>query len=281
MEPLVTTQWLEDHLGEPDLVLLDCSVVQLPSGPEGLRFSSGRADFDAGHIPTAGFADLVSDLSDPASPLKYALPSAERFCEAMGALGVGDDSRVVVYDGSITAWAARVWWMLRWVGFDRAAILDGGMGAWKAEGRPISTEPAAASPRELTASPRPELVATRDDVLAAIADDRVCILDAMPAAHYRGEQTMYERTGHVPGAINTPVRDLLDEAGRFRPLEQLAALHPTDRSARMITYCGGGIAAAASAFVLTRLGFDDVAVYTASMQEWAADPANPLVVDED
>ena len=277
MDSLVSTQWLADHLDDPDLVILDCSVV-FNGEDHRLQFISGQTEYEAGHIPNAGFADLTGELSDEVSTLRFALPPPERFCQVMGALGVGDDSRVILYDGSIAAWAARVWWMLRWVGFDNAAVLDGGLRAWKEEGRPLSTAPPTSRPRHLTMRLRPELVASRDETLQAVSDGGVCLVDAMTAEHYRGEVTLYERTGHLPGAVNVPVRNLLDDSGRFLPLDQLASLHDTDRHARTITYCGGGIAASASAFVMTLLGFDDVAVYTASLQEWAADPTNPLVV---
>jgi thiosulfate/3-mercaptopyruvate sulfurtransferase len=226
----------------------------------------------------AGFADLTSDLCDANSPIEFALPTAEQFCSAMGELGVADDSRVVLYDGFLSAWAARVWWMLRWVGFDRAAILDGGLKVWTAEGRLLSVEPATRPMKRLTPAPRPELIADRDEVLAAIDDGAVSLIDTLPQAFYRGEQTLYARPGHIPGASNICALDLLDESGRYRPRDELAAMHDGDRNAHTITYCGGGIMASSSAFVMTRLGFTDVAVYTASLQEWAADPANPMIV---
>ncbi len=281
MDTLVTTEWLSEHLDDPDLVVLDCSVNFEPNEDGGFRTVNGRASYEGGHIPTAGFADLMGDLADGDSPNEYALPTPEQFSEAMGALGVGDDSRVVLYDGYNSVWAARVWWMLRWVGFDRAALLDGGLGAWKAEGRPLSTEAPNRSARSLTPAPRPELIADRDEVYAAIEDDTVQLIDAMPEPHYRGEMTMYDRPGHIPSATNIPVTGFLDETGHYRPLDELATMHNLDRDARAITYCGGGIAASSNAFVMTRLGYTDVAVYTASLQEWAADPANPLVVDTD
>ncbi len=172
MDTLVTTEWLSQHLDDPDLVVLDCTVRVEMDEDGSVRTVSGRADYEGGHIPSAGFADLMGDLSDGDSPLKFAVPTPEQFCAAMGALGVGDDSRVVLYDGNMAGWAARVWWMLRWVGFDRAALLDGGLGAWTAEGRPLSTEPATRPAKRLTPAPRPELIADRDEVLAAIDDRR-------------------------------------------------------------------------------------------------------------
>ena len=276
METLVTPQWLSEHLDDPDLVVLDCTVLIEPDESGGFRSVSGRANYESGHIPSAGFADLIGDLSDGESALQYAVPTPEQFAAAMGALGVGDDSRVVLYDASGSAWAARVWWMLRWVGFDRAALLDGGLAAWTAEGRALSTEPPEQPARTLTPAPRPELIADRDEVMAAIDDDAVVIIDVLPEAHYSGEMAFYARPGHVRSATNIPVQALTDESGRYRPLDELAALFEGGRNARYITYCGGGIAASSSAFIMSRLGFTDVAVYTASLQEWAADPANPM-----
>ena len=196
----------------------------------------------------------------------------------MGALGVGDDSRVVLYDGVLSAWAARVWWMLRWVGFDRAGLLDGGLKVWTDEGRPLSVEPPQRPAKRLTPAARPRLIADRHEVRAAIDDSAVSLIDTLPAEAFRGEMGLYGRPGHIPTAVSIPGPNLLDASGRYWPLAELAAIHGDERSARAITYCGGGILASSNAFVMTRLGFTDVAVYTASLQEWAADPGNPMVV---
>lgn len=276
MGTLVTTEWLSQHLDDPDLVVLDCYVHIEFDETGGLVTQSGRAHYDKGHIPSAGFADLVNDLSDGDNPLQYSLPSPEQFSSAMGALGVGNNTRVVLYDGYNSAWAARVWWMLRWIGFDRVAILDGGLKAWVADGLPLSTEPASRPAQELTPIPRPQLIADRDEVLAAINNDDVSLIDAMPSSHYRGEMVFYERSGHIPGASNIPASELVDESGHYRPVDELAALFGDDHKTRAITYCGGGIAASSDAFIMTRLGFTDVAVYIASLQEWAADFDNPM-----
>ena len=279
MDTLVTAQWLSEHLDDPDLVVLDCNVRVEMSEEGGFEILSGRADYEAGHIPSAGFADLMGDLSDGDSPHGFAVPTPEKFGEVMAALGVGDDSRVVLYDASGSGWAARVWWMLRWVGFDRAALLDGGLPAWTSDGRPLSREPADRPAKQLTIELRPELIADRDEVFAALGNETVAIIDALPEASYRGEMAMYGRPGHIPGASNIPSMGLLDESGRYRPQDELAAMHGGALDGRAITYCGGGIAASSNAFIMTRLGFTDVAVYTASLQEWAADPANPMTVD--
>jgi thiosulfate/3-mercaptopyruvate sulfurtransferase len=279
MDTLVSAAWLDQHLDDPDLVVLDCTVLVEPDGSGGLLSVNGRANYESGHIPTAGFADLLGELSDGDSPMDFAMPSPEQFAAAMEALGVSDDSRVVLYDASGSVWAARVWWMLRWIGFDRAALLDGGLNAWTAGGRALSTEPADRPAGQLTVRLRPQLIADRDEVLASIGDESVTLIDSLPPAHYRGEMTMYERPGHIPGAVNIPVFSAIDEAGHYRSLDELATLFEGDRDGRAITYCGGGIAASSNAFVMTRLGFTDVAVYAASLQEWTADPDNPMQID--
>jgi thiosulfate/3-mercaptopyruvate sulfurtransferase len=282
MDTLVDAAWLQANLGAPDLVVLDATVVIESDGAGNLRSVNGRDSFAEAHIPTAGFADLMGDLSAPDSPLQFGMPSPEQFAAAMGALGVGDDSRVVLYDNMGGSWAARVWWMLRWIGFDRAALLDGGLNAWTAAGGELSSEPIDRPVRKLSVKLRPELIADEEEVRASITDEAVNLIDALTEVHFRGEWTMYDRPGHIPGAVNVPVTSLFDETGRFRPDDELAELFAGDKEARTITYCGGGIAASADAFALTRLGFTDVAIYAASLEEWTANPDNPMdIVLED
>ncbi len=276
MDSLVTAEWLSEHIDDPDLVVLDCTVLVEMGENGGYRIVSGKANYEGGHIPTAGFADLMGDLSDGDSPFQFAVPTPEQFVTAISALGVGDDTRVVLYDSYNSAWAARVWWMLRWVGFDRTALLDGGLNAWTAEGQPLSTEPANRPAGKLTLALRPELIVDRDEVFASIDNEGVNTIDALSEAQYRGDISMYGRPGHIPGASNVPSSSLLDDTGHYRPHDELSTLFDSDRNTRTITYCGGGIAASSDAFIMTRLGFKDVAVYTASLQEWAPDPANPL-----
>jgi thiosulfate/3-mercaptopyruvate sulfurtransferase len=276
MDTLVSAQWLMEHIGDPDLVVLDATVIIEPDASGNLQAVNGRAAYEAGHIPTAGFADLMGELSDPESPLQFGMPSPEQFAAAMSALGVGDNSRVVLYDSMGSSWAARVWWMLRWVGFDRAALLDGGLNAWTAAGGELSTEPVSRPAQTLTVNLRPELIADEEEVRDAIGNNAVRLVDSLPEIHYRGEWTMYDRPGHIPGAVNVPVTSLFDETGHFRPDGEQALLFGGDRETRTITYCGGGIAASSDAFVLTRLGYRDVAIYAASLEEWTANPDNPM-----
>ncbi|MEA1888232.1 MAG: sulfurtransferase [Pseudomonadota bacterium] len=283
MDTLVSAEWLKKHINHPDLVILDCTVVTVPdaSDPRGICNVSGRPDYELGHIPNAGFADLKGELCKENGPVEFDLFSPEQFCAAMGKLGVGDDSRVVLYDASYTGWAARVWWMLRWVGFDNAAILDGGLSAWTSTGNELSLEPVTRAVNTLTPKPRPELIADHDEVLVSINDETVILIDTLPEPFYRGEMSIYPRSGHITGAVNIDGLSLLDKNGHLLSHDELAAMHRFDRNARIISYCGGGIVASTDAFVLTRLGYNNVAVYMASLEEWTTDPSNPMVVGDE
>jgi len=283
VEPLVPAAWLAAHLDDPDLRVLECTV-HLRRDPDGVgyRAESGAADWAAGHIPRSSHADLVDDLSDPTSPLGFTLPTAERFAAAMERLGVGDGTRVICYDRRFSMWATRVWWMLRAFGFDDAAVLDGGWTAWTAGGHPVSSEPPAPRPATFTPRPRPGLFVTKAEVAASLDDGSTCLVNALSAAQHLGEDLTYGRPGHLPGARNVYAVDLLDPTTHtFLPLEELRARFDDAGvgGERVITYCGGGIAATSDAFALHLLGHDDIAVYDGSLSEWGADPDAPMVVD--
>jgi len=279
MQLLVSSKWLSEHLNDADLIVLDTTVIVRPDKTGKYLSSTGRPAYDAGHIPTAGFADLTGNLSAQGSALELVMPTPEQFAAAMGELGVGNDSRVVLYSADNHVWAARLWWMFRWAGFDRVSLLDGGFNAWKAEGRAVSTDTVSHPKKKLTLSLRPAVIADRDEVFAAIKNAKVDIFDAMPAAHYQGKFSMYARPGHITSATNMPTSDLYDESGLYKSYDEMDLIYDSDRSKRSITYCGGGVAASAVAFNLYRLGFNDVAVYMGSLQEWAVDPANPMTVE--
>ena len=280
MDTMISAEWLKQHINDPNLVVLDCSVVTMPdeSDPRGISNVSGRPDYELGHIPHAGFADLIDDLCKKNGVVEFDLLSPEQFCTAMGELGVGDDSCVVLYDVNFTGWAARVWWMLRWVGFDNAAILDGGFTAWTSSGNELALGSVTRSVKTLTPKPRSEAIADHDEVLASINDPAVILVDTLPEVFYRGEMSIYPRDGHIKGAVNVDGLSLLDKNGYFLSRDELDAKHGFDRSARIITYCGGGIVASTEAFVLTRLGYENVSVYIASLDEWTTDLSNPMEI---
>jgi thiosulfate/3-mercaptopyruvate sulfurtransferase len=278
---LVETDWLAPRVGDPGLRVLECTVFLHPELPHGYRAESGQAAWAAGHIPGSGFADLTDDLCDRTSRLRFMLPPASQLADAMSRLGVGDGVRVVLYDRAMNIWAARVWWMLRAFGFDEAAVLDGGWRKWTLEGRAVSIDPDPTPPRRFTARPRPELFTGKTDVLGALGDRSACVLNALTEEQHRGTGgATYGRPGRIAGSVNVPARELVDpKTHAYRDPETLrakfAAAGALD-AGRVITYCGGGIAASSDAFILTLLGHEHVAVYDASLSEWAADPTLPM-----
>jgi thiosulfate/3-mercaptopyruvate sulfurtransferase len=284
MKPLVTCGWLASHLGDLDLRVLDCSVVFGVTEQGGFTISPALDDWKAGHIPGSMLADLVGDLSDDTSDIPLMMAPPQQFAGAMGQYGVGQGTRVVLYDRAFNMWAARVWWMLRAYGFDDAAVLSGGWRKWTLEGREASTDPSEYPPAAFEPHPRPELMATKDEVQAAIESGATCLINALPEAEHSGEVQRYARAGHIPSSFNIPSRALLDpNTQEYLALEEIRRLvEPTGalERERVITYCGGGVAASGDAFVLTLLGHTNVAVYDASLLEWAADASLPMATGE-
>jgi thiosulfate/3-mercaptopyruvate sulfurtransferase len=281
---LVETSWLQDHLLEPDLRVLDCTVFLRFDPETGTRSAeSGRGEWETSHIPGSRFADILNDLSETDNPqFPMQMPTPEKFAQSMSKLGVGDDSAVVLYDAAGNMWAARVWWMLRAFGFDNAGVLNGGWSKWVAEERPINSEPPEIEPATFTPNPRPELIASKQDVLEKINQGDTCILNALSPEDFRGEgPPKYGRVGRIPSSVNVPAMGgaVDPETNLYRPPETLKDLFgdvgATERD-RVITYCGGGIAASSAAFALHLIGVDNVAVYDGSMSEWGNDPDMPM-----
>jgi thiosulfate/3-mercaptopyruvate sulfurtransferase len=280
---LVETDWLAQHLEDPGVRVLECTV-NLPPAPEqpgGFRVESGRAKWAEGHIPGAGFVDLPEELSDRTSTLRFMMPPAAQFAEVMGRAGVGDGIRVILYDRAVNMWAARVWWMLRAFGFDDAAVLNGGFKKWMVEGRPLSTDAGVRPARPFTPRPRPALMTDKAGVLAALGDSSSCVLNALAGDRHRGTGGVpYGRPGRIAGSVNVPAQELVDPATHaYLDADVLRAKFQASGvldAKRVVTYCGAGIAASSDAFVLTLLGRDDVAVYDASLLEWANDPTLPM-----
>jgi thiosulfate/3-mercaptopyruvate sulfurtransferase len=280
---LVETDWMANHLDDPEVRLLECNVFlhPAPEMPGGFRVESGRAKWAEGHIPGAGFVDLQEELSDRMSKLRFMMPPAAQFAEAMGRAGVGDGVRVILYDRAVNMWAARIWWMLRAFGFDSAAVLNGGFKKWTVEGRPVATDAGSRPARMFTPRPRPALMADKAGVLAALGESSACVLNALSEEQHRGTGgSTYGRPGRIAGSVNVVARELVDpQTHAYLPADVLRAKFQAVGALdakRVVTYCGGGIAASSDAFILTLLGRDDVAVYDASLSEWANDPSLPM-----
>ncbi|TFD72635.1 sulfurtransferase [Cryobacterium gelidum] len=281
--PVVSTQWLADHLGSDNLVILDATVFALaPVTPDGPRYLSGREDYlTKGHIPGAVFADLFDIFSDPTNEFVFSRPSAELFEVAAASVGIDNDTTVIVYDAVVGQWAARIWWLFRAFGYDDVAVLDGGLTKWHAETRPYAT--GEVRPRVaggFTATPRPELWVDKSFV-ESVVDGKTdaALVCSLPPAEFAGTAGTRPCAGHIPGSISLPAATLVDPSTNafLRGDALKATLAPTvTLSAQLVTYCGGGIAAAASALALIRAGYEHVSIYDGSLNEWTADAAAPL-----
>jgi thiosulfate/3-mercaptopyruvate sulfurtransferase len=279
--PLVTAEALAGELGAPDLRIFDCTTFLSPlPDNSGLAVGSGRAGYEEGHIPGAAFLDLAQDLSDPTSSWRFAMLDPEAFAQAAGRLGIGEGVRVVLYDRTYGAWAARVWWMLRGYGFDKARVLDGGLTNWIGKRLPVETGPRSFSTARFTARPRPGFFVGKDEVKAALGSDVGIVNALLPEQHTGAAGVHYGRPGRIPGSCNISSRGLVD--AKTQALLPMAELRRRFDEAglldgrRVIAYCGGGIAASLTALALTVLGAQNVGVYMNSMQEWAKDASLPM-----
>ena len=280
-EFLVETDWLAQHLEDPGVRVLDCTT-HLPPIPDNSYYTvrPGKDDFLKAHIPGSAFIDMDRDVADTTAAFHFMLPSSIQFAEAMSALGITDQTLVVSYSAANHWWATRMWWMLRVFGHERAAVLNGGFQKWSKEGRAVEHGSGKAFARTQY-RPRPlrrDMVASKDDVLAAIGATDICIVNALrPEQHSGTGGVTYGRRGHIPGSINLPAVATVNSDNVFRSAEELrnmfvdALVKPS-----VITHCGGGIAASAAALVLTMLGHKNVRLYDASLSEWARDPALPM-----
>lgn len=273
MDSLVSTEHLAAVLGE--VVVLDATAH--PTDPA----RDARAEFAAGHIPSARFLDLAT-LKDAGSPVPNTLPTAAQFAERMAALGVPRDARVVLYDDSAVKTSARAWFVLRTNGMRKVAILDGGIAKWRAEGRPLEMGAAASTPiaREIAPADRAR-VRAKADMLANLVSRAEQVIDARDPGRFTGEtaDTVHNLPGgHIPGARNVFFRDLYRPDGTFRSEAELRgafARAGVDLARPIVTTCGSGVTAAVLLFALHLLGVDDAALYDGSWSEWGADPATP------
>ncbi|GGD98161.1 thiosulfate sulfurtransferase [Tsuneonella deserti] len=275
MDSLVSTEWLARELGAADLKVIDASS-HLPA----VGRNAGE-EFAAGHIPGALFLDLAG-LKDAGSSVPNALPTAQQFAQRMTALGISADDRVVIYDDSDVKTSSRAWFILRMNGLRNIAILDGGLGKWKAEGRPLeSGASAAGQAREVEASGDWSRVRTKAEMLANIDSGAEQVIDARDAGRFTAETADAIHGlagGHIPGARNLFFRDLLNPDGTFRSDDELRAAFERagiDLSRPIVTSCGSGVTASVLLFALHRLGVDDAALYDGSWSEWGADPSTP------
>ena len=225
-EFLVETDALQARLGDPNLVVLDCTTHLIPDPKITYTVKPGREDFEKGHIPGAQFVDLQADLSAKHPKLRFMMPEPEEFAAAMGRFGVGDKCRVVLYSTTTPQWAARVWWMLRNCGFDNAAVLNGGFPKWAREGRPVETGPAKPRPpAKFVVREDRKLMVGKEAVKGAIGDNATCTINALSREQHAGTGgNTYGRSGRIAGSVNVPAASLIDPAtGAFLPASEIRA----------------------------------------------------------
>jgi thiosulfate/3-mercaptopyruvate sulfurtransferase len=276
MHPLVSATWLLEHLNDPNLRIADCRFTL--GEPQ-----AGSLAYAAGHLPGAVFLDLERDLSGPVGPTggRHPLPDPGTLASRLGSHGIGGEHLVVAYDDSGGMFAPRLWWLLRWLGHDQVAVLDGGMSAYLAAGGSLTTTVPQHAPARLSVRLRPELVASAEDVARRPAG--AVLVDSRATPRYRGEvEPIDPVAGHIPGAINRDWAGAVGPDGRFLQPEALQErLAPLLEAPDAIVYCGSGVSAAANALAVEVAGLRSpdlppLRLYAGSWSDWITDPAHPV-----
>jgi len=275
---LISAQALANHISDPTWVVVDCRH-------DLMNLAAGREGYAIGHLPQAVFADIETVLSgakhgaDGVFRGRHPLPEKDALAAALRELGIGDDSQVVAYDAHGGMFAARLWWLLRWLGHEAVAVLDGGMAAWQAAGQPLTTEVAARAPGSLSVRAPFVPTVTVAEVMDNLDHGRRIVIDARAADRFRGEnETIDPVGGHIPGAKNRFFKDNLQADGRFKDAGQLRAEFGAliDDPSQAIMQCGSGVTACHNLLALEVAGMPGAALYPGSWSEWVGDPQRPV-----
>jgi thiosulfate/3-mercaptopyruvate sulfurtransferase len=272
---LISTDALAGRLSDPDWLVVDCRFEL--TDPE-----AGRRAYRAAHIPGAIYADLEGDLSAPvtATTGRHPLPPVAGLEATFSRFGISERTQVVAYDAGPGAYAARLWWVLRWLGHDAVAVLDGGFAAWLAEGRAVTTVEPARAPARFVARPRPEMICAAEEIPDALSRG-AALVDVRGAERFRGEvEPLDTVAGHVPGAANLPFLENLGPDGRFRGPAALAAIWRERAGVaagrEVVCMCGSGVTACQGLLALESAGVTGGRLYAGSWSEWIRDPARPI-----
>jgi thiosulfate/3-mercaptopyruvate sulfurtransferase len=274
---LISVTGLAQYLDDPNWVVVDCRFWLDDT-------EKGRRDYSISHIPGAIYAHLDEHLCSPivvGKTGRHPLPPVDKFADRLGAWGIGNDTQVVAYDDCGGMIAGRLWWMLRWLGHEAVAVLDGGFPAWIAEGHPVDADIPNPKPRTFMPNLQPEMVVTSDDVLTHFGDPGHMLIDSRAAERYRGEnETIDPVAGRIPGAYNHFWSNNLDSKGHFEIKDVLRGRFATmfgDIPARNVTfYCGSGVSAAHNVLAVAHAGLGMPKLYAGSWSEWITDPERPI-----
>ena len=286
--PFISVSELADELaGAHPPVVLDASLELHVAAYDGdYRMNDGRARWLAGHIPGSVHVDVATQFSDVDAPTHYAHPEPQEIADELARLGIAEGQPVVIYDTTGTMWAARLWYLLRWIGVP-ARVLDGGYKAWVAGEQPV--EAGASTSRAEVSSWKADAVRrawiSKEELIERAADDTRPLVCSLPAGSFTGaDPTRYSRRGHIPGSVNVSSRDLFGSAGTLKSRVELilaydaAGVDVAEHADEVLLYCGGGISAAAGALTLAAIGQKAVRIYDGSLEEWSADASLPLDV---
>ncbi len=276
-ESLVTTDWLEEHLDDPSVRVVDMrgsvTTRQVAPGVEEATYRGAVEEYLAGHVPGAVYVDWTVDIVDVDDPVPAQVARPERFAAAMGTRGIGDGTRVVAVDHMGGQFATRLWWALSYYGHDAVSVLDGGWNRWVEEGRPTESGPVAVAPQVFQPRPRPSWRATAAEVRGMLGRDGLQLLDARDAGQFTGARRRGPRGGHIPGAVNVPRELFFAAGGGFLPLDEIRDRIQAlgiDAARPAVAYCNGGVAATVALFHLHRLGASGLTNYDGSWNEWGA-----------
>lgn len=278
---LVSPEWLHAHLDDPDLRIIDCSAQLIPQPVGPSRVESGLPHDQQAHVPGARYLNMATDLSDPAGRYAYTFPTDAQIEARLGELGIGNEHHVVLYGSGYLGSVTRVWYVLHTAGHARVSLLDGGFERWRDERRPLTATPPAVTPTRYRVQRRPERITDAQGVLSVLQDPATRVINALSREQFLGiGGAHYGRPGCIPNSVSAPARDMIDPlTNRLLPDDvlraqlQAAGVWQADRA---ITYCGGGIAASVTAFVLEMLGHPRWSLYDNSLLEWSANPELPI-----
>ena len=277
---LISTDWLEKNYTAPNLRIFDCTVWLKPQPNKIYEIFSGKYDYDKEHIPNSDFLDVL-ELSDKSSEYDFMMPSIDEFSNFMSSKGVGPGIHVVLYSRGNIQWATRLWWMLKSVNFLNVSILNGGFEKWKSENKIVTSKAVTYEKNTFKGHFQQSFFCNKDEVLSSIDNKEILLINALRRTLHNGSENInYGRPGHIKNSINIPSTDMTNENSQiYKSIEELKKIfnaYDIFKKEKIITYCGGGIAATNIAFAINMLGYKKVTVYDASLNEWSKDKALPL-----